>query len=106
MGNAKSSAQHLGQLTPPTSTSHSWWRRRRIPCRLIALATLTLLVPYVWGSPSPIGHWDSAEGQNRFMSAYHEAFAAMPGVAETFDIRTDCGLFRVYRFDGDGDGPA
>lgn len=106
MGNAKSSAQHLGQATHHSSTSRSWWRRKRILIPLIALATLTLLVTFVWRSPSPVGHWDSAEGQNRFMSAYHDAFAAMPEVAETFDIRTDFGMVRVYRFDGDGDGPA
>ncbi|WP_343233457.1 alpha/beta hydrolase [Streptomonospora sp. PA3] len=53
-------------------------------------------------SPSPVGHWDSAAGQDAYLAAYDEAFQDMPEVAADLDIRTDFGVVRVYRFDGAG----
>ncbi|MBQ1027980.1 alpha/beta hydrolase [Micromonospora sp. C95] len=53
-------------------------------------------------TPAPIGHWDGADGQDRFLRAYTEAFAALPDPAETIDVRTDFGIVRVYRFAGTG----
>lgn len=51
---------------------------------------------------SPVGHWDSTAGHDRYLAAYAMAFAAMPKPAETLDVRTDYGIVRVYRFDGSG----
>ncbi len=56
--------------------------------------------------PSPVGHWDSAAGQNRYLAAYSTAFADMPEPVETLDVRTDFGIVRVYRFAGAGDANA
>ncbi|MFZ4266233.1 alpha/beta fold hydrolase [Streptomyces arboris] len=57
----------------------------------------------VFRSPSPVGHWDGAEGQDRFRSAYRTAFRDLPRSAEPLDVRTDYGLVRVYRFAGKAD---
>ncbi|WP_081586088.1 alpha/beta fold hydrolase [Tsukamurella sp. 1534] len=80
-----------------------WFRRRgvRIGAALTALAVAA--VAFWWRTPSPVGHWDSATGQDAFLSAYCAAFRDMPAVAETRDVRTDFGVVRVYRFDGAGD---
>lgn len=80
-----------------------WWRRRRVLIPATVLALLVLIGGYAMRSPSPVGHWDGAEGQDRFMAAYEEAFEDMPPVAETFDVRTDFGIVRVYRFEGRGE---
>ncbi|HEU5129985.1 MAG TPA: alpha/beta hydrolase [Glycomyces sp.] len=83
-----------------------WWRRRRVLVPVAAVLLLALVGGYAMRSPSPVGHWDGAEGRDRFMAAYQEAFADMPEAAETFDVRTDFGVVRVYRFaGGDGDAP-
>lgn len=54
-------------------------------------------------SPSPVGHWNSADGQANFMAAYDAAMADMPPAAATIDVRTDFGYVRVYRFEGTSD---
>ena len=77
-----------------------WWRRRRVVIPAVVGAALVLAGAFALRTPSPVGHWDGAEGQDQFMAAYQEAFDDMPEVAETLDIRTDFGIVRVYRFDG------
>ncbi|WP_222723722.1 alpha/beta fold hydrolase [Streptomyces sp. t39] len=47
-----------------------------------------------------MGHWDSAEGQDRFRSTYRAALRDLPKPAATLDVRTDYGLVRMYRFAG------
>ncbi|NDK30896.1 alpha/beta hydrolase [Nesterenkonia sp. Hz 6-5] len=81
-----------------------WWKRRRVWIPVAVFLSLVLVGVFITRSPSPVGHWDSAEGQDRFLCAYQEAFADMPEVAETFDVRTDFGMVRAYRFDGDDSG--
>lgn len=65
----------------------------------------TLAVGFALGSTkaAPVGHWRSAEGRATYLEAYDAAFAALPEPAETYDVRTDYGVVRVYRFDGSGD---
>lgn len=81
-----------------------WWRRRRILIPSAVGLVLVLAAAFSLRTPSPVGHWDSAEGQDEFMSAYEEAFEDMPEPAQTLDIRTDFGIVRVYRFDGREEG--
>lgn len=75
------------------------WRRR-------GLITLGVLVAIVVGfalvlrTPSPVGHWNSAEGYDRFVRIYDQVKEELPKPAVTRDIRTDFGYVRVYRFDG------
>ena len=64
---------------------------------LVAAGLVVLLRP-----SSPVGHWDSAAGQDRYLAAYARAFAEMPPPAETIDVRTNFGIVRVYRFEGTG----
>ncbi|PVD00164.1 alpha/beta hydrolase [Streptomyces sp. CS147] len=78
--------------TGATTSRPSRWRRR------VAAALIR-----VFRSPSPVGHWDSAEGQDRFLSTYGAALRDLPKPAVVLDIRTDYGLVRVYRFDGKAD---
>jgi pimeloyl-ACP methyl ester carboxylesterase len=82
-------------------------RRRRL--RRVALAICGLLVLsilFAVRTPSAVGHWDSAQGQDRFLAAYTEAFADLPEPADSIDVRTDYGIVRVYRFVGTGDADA
>ena len=69
---------------------------------MLAVAALVIMQRV----PSPVGHWDSAAGQNRYLAAYATAFADMPEPVETLDVRTDFGIVRVYRFAGAGDANA
>src|SRR5690625_253921 len=77
-------------------------RRMKIGVALVALAVGVGV--FALRSPSPVGPWDGAEGQYRFLAAYHRAFADLPEPAETFDLRTRYGTVRVYRFAGGRDG--
>ncbi|MCI2264947.1 alpha/beta fold hydrolase [Sediminivirga luteola] len=88
--------------TPPVR--RALWRRRRILVPLAALLALVLVAGWMTRSPAPVGHWDGADGRERFMRAYQTAFQDMPEVAETFDLRTDYGIVRAYRFAGNPDG--
>lgn len=77
------------------------WRRTRIA--LAVAAIVAAAVAFALRTPSPVGHWDSATGQDRFLDAYRRAFADMTEPTETIDVRTDFGVVRVYRFAGSGD---
>ncbi|WP_432985485.1 alpha/beta fold hydrolase [Dactylosporangium sp. CA-233914] len=61
------------------------------------------MVAFMIRTSSPIGHWDSAAGQDRFVATYTKAFADMPSPAQTIDVRTSFGIVRVYRFAGTAD---
>lgn len=84
---------------------HVTRRRRRRRRRRIVLAVVAILVvvmAFAMRTPSPVGHWDSAEGQDRYLAAYDEAFEALPEPDQAQDVRTDYGFVRVYRFEGTG----
>lgn len=95
---AASPAEH------PARTRQRWWKRRPYRIALLVCGLAVPLIALAIRSPSPIGHWDSAEGQDRFLQAYDRAFEDMPRIAETIDVRTDFGVVRLYRFDGRGTG--
>lgn len=78
-------------------------RGRRIIALVAGALTLVLLAVVLVPTSSPVGHWDGKEGQDRFMQAYDEAFADLPEPEETFDVRTDHGIVRAYRFAGSVD---
>ncbi len=76
------------------------WRRVRIA--MVIVGGVVVAAAFALRSPSPVGHWDGAAGQDRFLAAYDAAFADLPEPAETIDVRTDFGIVRVYRFAGTG----
>lgn len=76
------------------------WRRTHIA--LLICGVLAVVAALVLRSPSPVGHWDSAAGQDRFLTAYAEAFADLPEAEQSLDVRTDFGIVRLYRFAGTG----
>lgn len=85
-----------------------WSRRRKAAAALTVLAVALAATICALRTPSPVGHWDSAEGHDRYLGAYDAAFAALPDPDETLDVRTDYGLVRVYRFAStrpEGDDP-
>lgn len=81
-------------------------RRRRRRIVLAVLAVLVVVVAFAMRNPSPVGHWDSAEGQDRYLAAYAEAFEDLPEPDQAQDVRTHYGFVRVYRFEGSGDAEA
>ncbi|RKT84873.1 Pimeloyl-ACP methyl ester carboxylesterase [Saccharopolyspora antimicrobica] len=81
-------------------------RRRRWLIALGVVAGLVVVTAFATRTPSPVGHWDGAEGRDRFMAAYDRAFQDLPAVADTVDVRTDYGVVRFYRFAGRGEASA
>ncbi|MDA3649142.1 alpha/beta hydrolase [Saccharopolyspora indica] len=81
-------------------------RRRRWLIALGVVAGLVVVAAFATRTPSPVGHWDGAEGRDRFMAAYDQAFQDLPAVADTVDVRTDYGVVRFYRFAGSGEASA
>lgn len=71
-----------------------------VPCVVAAAA---LLAAAALRTPSPVGHWRSAEGHDAFMRAYETAMADLPRPDAEIDVRTDYGVVRMYRFEGTGD---
>lgn len=78
-------------------------RRFRSACIVLIVCLLVAAAGCVLRSPSPVGHWDSAQGQDRFTAAYLEAFADMPEPEQNLDVRTDFGVVRLFRFSGSGE---
>lgn len=88
------------RVTRPKKNSR---RRRALWITTGVLAAGVIAVTFAVRSPSSVGHWNSADGQANFMAAYDAAMADMPPAATTFDVRTDFGFVRVYRFEGTPD---
>ena len=78
-------------------------RRRRRRIVLAVIAAVVVVIAFAMRNPSPVGHWDSAEGQDRYLAAYDEALADLPEPDQAQDVRTDYGFVRIYRFEGSGD---
>lgn len=71
---------------------------RRLTPALTAIGALGIAAAVALRSSSPVGHWRSAAGHEAFQRAYDEAMADMPEATETFDLRTDFGWVRMYRY--------
>lgn len=67
---------------------------------LVAGAVVAAVAVVTLRPSSPVGYWDSAVGQDRYLTAYATVFVEMPDPTETLDIRTSYGIVRVYRFAG------
>lgn len=84
---------------PTTSTPRTRWSKRRV---LLAALTVTAVVAgaavIALRTPSPVGHWDGAEGFDRYLAAYQETFEDLPDPDGVLDLRIDYGVVRVYRF--------
>ncbi len=77
------------------------WRVLKISAAVAAVAVVALA--FALRKPSPVGHWNGAEGHADFMAAYDRAMADMPRAAETIDVRTGFGFVRAYRYEGSSD---
>jgi pimeloyl-ACP methyl ester carboxylesterase len=75
-------------------------RRRRLKIAGVVVAVAAVALAFAFCQPSPVGHWNSAEGHARFTAAYDRAMADMPRAAETIDVRTGFGFVRVHRYQG------
>ncbi|PDP88604.1 alpha/beta hydrolase [Glycomyces fuscus] len=71
-----------------------------VACAAVAAVLLAAAVPR---TPSPVGHWRSAEGRDAFARAYETAMEGLPRPDAEIDVRTDYGVVRMYRFEGSGD---
>ncbi len=88
-------------MTEPQAASMRQPRRRRLTRIALVAGSLAVAgVIAVLRPSSPVGHWDSAAGQDRYLAAYATVFAEMPQPAQTIDVRTSYGIVRVYRFAG------
>jgi pimeloyl-ACP methyl ester carboxylesterase len=70
---------------------------------MIALGVVGALIvaaAFAVPTPSPVGHWNSAAGYDDYREKYDAAMRDVPTPAAVHDIRTDCGVVRVYRFQG------
>ncbi|AUS77506.1 alpha/beta hydrolase [Actinoalloteichus sp. AHMU CJ021] len=91
----------MDDTTPTPSPTRT--RRRRWPIVLGVIAALFLVIGFVSRTPSPVGHWTSAEGRDEFHDTYRTAMADLPVPDATLDVRTDYGIVRAYRFEGEAD---
>ncbi|MEV0151654.1 MULTISPECIES: alpha/beta hydrolase [unclassified Nonomuraea] len=78
-------------------------RRRVLKIAGGAVAVAAVALTFALRAPSPVGHWNSAQGQADYLAAYDEAMADMPRAAGTIDVRTGFGIVRVYRYEGQSD---
>jgi pimeloyl-ACP methyl ester carboxylesterase len=65
-----------------------------------ALVLVVMVVGLALRDTSPVGHFASAQGRDRFMATYERAMRALPPPDSTLDVRTDYGVVRFYRFEG------
>lgn len=94
----RSAATTNGELPPAATPRQHQWRLTRVSLVTGALLAAGLVI--LQRPSSPVGHWDSAAGQDRYLAAYGTVFAEMPRPAQTLDVRTTYGIVRVYRFAG------
>ncbi|MBF9131499.1 alpha/beta hydrolase [Plantactinospora sp. S1510] len=80
----------------------SWLRshRRWFLTGAAIVAGITMLATIALRQPSPVGHFTSAQGQDRYLAAYDRAMDEMPDPDRTLDIRTSYGVVRLYHFAG------
>lgn len=86
--------------TPGKKARRRWSARRAAGIALVAIVALSAGAAIALRQPSPVGHWDGAEGLEKYLAAYEAEFEAFPDPEETLDVRTDFGIVRVYRFAG------
>ncbi|QPP10660.1 alpha/beta hydrolase [Streptomyces bathyalis] len=68
-----------------------------------AVVVVTVLTAaFALRTPSPVGHWNSAQAQQEFLRDYKAAMEDMPEPDRTLDVRTRFGFVRVYKFEGTG----
>lgn len=80
-------------------------RRGRVLIPVLAgLLVAAGVVTFVLREPSPVGHFRSAEGYDRFGAAYERAMAELPKPERVIDLRTSFGVVRLYRWAGTGSG--
>jgi pimeloyl-ACP methyl ester carboxylesterase len=80
--------------TPPVRR-----RRRRVLLAVLVVGVVLAAVLAVRDT-SPVGHFTSAEGADRYRAAYDRAMADLPRPAAVVDVRTGFGVVRAYRFAG------
>lgn len=75
-------------------------RGRRALLALVAVVVVALAGVLVLRDGSPVGHFTSPEGADRYRAAYARAMAELPPPAAVLDVRTAFGVVRAYRFAG------
>jgi len=71
---------------------------------VFTIAGIALAAAMLWfvRTPSPVGHRRNSEGYDRYAALYGQTLAGLPAPERVFDIRTDFGVVRAYRFAGAG----
>ncbi|ADB31113.1 alpha/beta hydrolase fold protein [Kribbella flavida DSM 17836] len=78
-------------------------KKRRWPRIALGVVVVAgVAVALVVRSPSPVGHWNSADGYADYAEKYDRAMKDLPTPTLTRDLRTEYGVVRVYRFTGTG----
>ncbi|KXO97794.1 alpha/beta fold hydrolase [Tsukamurella pseudospumae] len=72
--------------------------RRAVAVVLAATAVLAGAGAYLVKDPSPVGYWRTAAARETYLEAYRRAFLDLPAPTGTWDVRTDFGVVRAYRF--------
>lgn len=79
-------------------------RGRHLVPVLAGLLVVAGAVTFVLREPSPVGHFRTADGYDRFGVAYDRAMADLPAPDRVLDLRTSFGVVRLYRWSGTGTG--
>ncbi|MGW1740545.1 alpha/beta fold hydrolase [Nocardia sp. NPDC001965] len=88
---------------PAGDVGARWTGRSRFRSMLRVLTVVVAVAIPAWlivRDTSPVGHFDSAVGKDRYRDAYDEAMRAMPEPERVLDLRTGYGVVRVYRYAG------
>ncbi|OYN88538.1 alpha/beta hydrolase [Parenemella sanctibonifatiensis] len=95
------------------NTSSLGERMRTVIKRIAIGAGVVILVPVLWvganlallaatGTGAEVSAWKSEQGRAEFRHLYDETMALMPPPAQTWDVPTDFGSVRAYRFEKPG----
>ena len=78
-------------------------RIKRIIIPSVIIIPVLLIVPSLFKDSEALGRFRTPEGEMEYKTAYMDAMELLPEPDNIFDIRTDYGTVRVYKFSNESD---